>query len=142
MEQSAEVGEETTSTTVAVWHVAGCACLSMSLLLATIPPATAFRLPSLSGALLRAAPIWAPRTGGPGRGRRSVVGMSGGKEGEGGTGGELLFIYGSLMSEKVLSALLHRVPTAQPAILRGVLPLRHQILYDQPRDFFQRQFLR
>ena len=32
---------------------------------------------------------------------------------------ELLFIYGSLMSEEVLRALLHRCPTVQPALLRG-----------------------
>jgi gamma-glutamylcyclotransferase (GGCT)/AIG2-like uncharacterized protein YtfP len=36
-----------------------------------------------------------------------------------GEGSELLFIYGSLMSERVLSALLHRVPRVQPAILSG-----------------------
>jgi hypothetical protein len=32
---------------------------------------------------------------------------------------ELLFVYGTLMSEKVLTSLLQRVPTVQPAILRG-----------------------
>ena len=38
-----------------------------------------------------------------------------GSEGE----SELLFIYGSLMSAEVLSALLKRVPQVQPAVLRG-----------------------
>lgn len=37
----------------------------------------------------------------------------------GGKERELLFIYGSLMSSKVLEALIHRTPQIQPAVLRG-----------------------
>lgn len=113
-------GIKTTATTVAAgWRrgrgVAGaCVCMGICLLLAAIPRATAFRLP--------AVPRWAPRILWPRQDRRCVgraVTMSSGNEGDVGTGGELLFIYGSLMSERVLSALLHRVPQVQPALLRG-----------------------
>jgi len=47
------------------------------------------------------------------------LGVSGGADGGSESESDLLFIYGSLMSAEVLSALLKRVPEAQPAVLRG-----------------------
>ena len=51
------------------------------------------------------------------RARAALLSMS--ADDAAGRESELLFIYGSLMSERVLTALLQRVPTTQPAILCG-----------------------
>jgi gamma-glutamylcyclotransferase (GGCT)/AIG2-like uncharacterized protein YtfP len=53
------------------------------------------------------------------RSAMALKASAGGQETTGKGETEHLFVYGSLMSHQVLSALLHRVPQIQPGVLRG-----------------------